>query len=473
MRNLIVSIFFISALALSSAHVFSQARRVTQQPAAALADNRTASALYDDAAGYTARKFQEFASKKVPYDTKLLEKTVQEQKELAARHAALLNARPNLTNDDLYYLGLLYNLSANEERTLEVLKRYLEKDKDAAGERQQYARYLFTVRAAQNNRLADAEAVLGDYLRLEPRKPTERATMENTLARAYHKSKQLERAALHAEEAFKVAKTLQPNSKNSSADRLLLTSGNALVDIYRELNKPAEAGVAVFEEIRTLAVAAPSARLYVDSTEKLADLLIDSKRKADAVKTVADAIAYTKQSIKPEEQGFVLRALERKQRQLRLQGELAPEITIGKWIEQSPLKISSLRGRVVLLDFWATWCGPCLAAFPHLKEWHEKYKDQGLVILGITTYYGGRGSGREMTPAEELGYIARFKKEHDLPYGVAVTDNDSNHRNYGVSAIPTAILIDRHGVIRLMTTGSGGGNEAEISAAIEKLIGEK
>jgi thiol-disulfide isomerase/thioredoxin len=472
MRNLIVSMFFVSALSLAPIQIFAQARRITQPPPAAPTDNRTASALYDDASTYTARKFQEFAGKKLPFDPRVAERTMQEQKELAARYAAELRTRPNLSGDDLYYLGLLYHLSANEERTLEALKSFLGKDKTATGERPQYARYLVVQRAAQSNLMEEAESALADYLRFEPRKTSERVVMENALASAYRKSKQLERAAAHAEEAFKAAKTLQPTAKTSVADRLLYTSSNALVDIYFEMKKPEAASIAVLEEVRKLAMDGPSARLYVDSTERLADFLVDGKRKPDAVKIVEDAILYTKASISPAEQKFVLRALERKQKQLRLQGEVAPEITISKWVEQAPLKISSLRGRVVLLDFWATWCGPCLAAFPHLRGWHEKYKDQGLVILGITKYYG-HGNGKEMSPAEELGFIERFKKEHNLPYGVAVTDNDNNHRTYGINAIPTAVLIDRKGLIRLITTGTGGGNEAEIAAAIEKLIEEK
>jgi thiol-disulfide isomerase/thioredoxin len=143
----------------------------------------------------------------------------------------------------------------------------------------------------------------------------------------------------------------------------------------------------------------------------------------------------------------------------------AGDDTFADVVEQAPIP--------TLVDFWATWCGPCLAAFPHLREWNEKYKDRGLVILGITKYYGGRGSGRELSEAEELTFLERFKKEYNLTYGVAVANSDDNHRSYGVSAIPTAVLIDRKGVIRLMTTGSGGDNEVEITAAIEKLIEEQ
>lgn len=474
MKKLIVFTLLAGALLLiAPAHTFAQARRIAKPPSSTTpADNRAASVLYEEASSYAAKKFQDFQKRQVPFDPKLLEKTVQEQKELAARYAAELSARSELSTDDLYYTGLLYNLSANEERTVEVLKRFLERDQQAAGERPQFARYILTLRLAQMNRPEEGETTLTDYLSKEPRKTNYRVKMESALTSAFLKAKQMERAVAHAEETFKAAKSFQSIAKVTEEAHQLFLATSALVDIYQQMKKPTSAILPVLEEVRKLAMDAPSPRLYVDITEKLADVLVESKRKSDAVKTIEEALVYAKASVAPESQRYVLQTLQRKQKQLRLQGEIAPEITISKWIEQAPVQISALRGRVVLLDFWATWCGPCLAAFPHLRGWHEKYKDRGLVILGITKYYG-HGNGKEMPPAEELGFIERFKKQYALPYGVAVTDTDNNHRNYGVSAIPTAVLIDRQGVIRMMTTGTGGGNEAEITAAIEKLIEEQ
>ncbi|HEX8707901.1 MAG TPA: TlpA disulfide reductase family protein [Pyrinomonadaceae bacterium] len=474
MKKLLVLMLLCSACALCAPPTAqAQARRIRTPPPAP-AQAATAEALYTEAAGYTQKKLQEFVSKQVPYNPKLMEATLQQQRELAARHAAQVAARKNLAGADFYFLGLLYNLSGNSERAVEALRQFLNADKAAAGERPQLARYLVALRSAQGNNTEAAEAALADYLHSEPQKTNERINLEHALAQAYRKSNQPERALAHAEAAFKAAKLIERTPQNPSvADNALYVSSNSLVDIYRELKRPQEAMLAVLEEVRKLSLEPLSARLYTDMTTQLATLLVDGKRKPDAVKLVAEAISYVKANFKGADvQRFVTAALERKQQQLRVQGEAAPELTIDKWIEQTPLKISDLKGRVVLLDFWATWCGPCLASFPRLREWHEKYKDRGLVILGVTRYYG-HGEGQQLSEAQELSFLERFKKQYQIPYGFAVADMDDNHHAYGVTAIPTAVLIDRTGVIRLLLTGSNASNETEISATIEKLLNEQ
>jgi len=148
-----------------------------------------------------------------------------------------------------------------------------------------------------------------------------------------------------------------------------------------------------------------------------------------------------------------------------------PEIRVDEWIDQTPTKLADLRGQVVLLDFWAPWCGPCRVTFPRLQRWHANYKAKGLIILGVTNFFG-RAEGKELTRAQELDYLRNFKKTFRLPYGFAIADSEDNDRNYAVSSIPMTFLIDRRGVVRFISTGSGDEENSALNKMITKLINE-
>jgi thiol-disulfide isomerase/thioredoxin len=149
-----------------------------------------------------------------------------------------------------------------------------------------------------------------------------------------------------------------------------------------------------------------------------------------------------------------------------------PELTGEQWIEQKPVKLEDLRGKVVLLDFWAPWCGPCRYTLPNFARWQNTFKDKGFVILGVTKYYG-HGDGRQLNENEELVYLREFRKRNALPYGFVVSDSNTNEFNYGVFQLPTSFLIDRKGVVRYISIGASEKEVANLEEMVKTLINEK
>ncbi|MFZ1729544.1 MAG: redoxin family protein [Bacteroidota bacterium] len=125
------------------------------------------------------------------------------------------------------------------------------------------------------------------------------------------------------------------------------------------------------------------------------------------------------------------------------------------WLGSNDLSLDALKGKVVLVDFFATWCKPCIMAFPHMKEWQEKYADKGLVIVGLTTYQG-RYDGGTVTPAEELKKLKdEFIPKHKLSWAVGIEKSGrQTMMDYGVSGIPHVVLIDRAGKVQYVKVGA-------------------
>jgi len=111
-------------------------------------------------------------------------------------------------------------------------------------------------------------------------------------------------------------------------------------------------------------------------------------------------------------------------------------------------KLSSLKGRVVLIDFFATWCGPCMDALPTVEALHEKLASKGLEVVGVST--------------EEPAVVAAAAAEHGLKYRLVADEGEAISARYHVYALPTVVVIDRRGVVQEIAV-------ADVDAAERKV----
>lgn len=138
----------------------------------------------------------------------------------------------------------------------------------------------------------------------------------------------------------------------------------------------------------------------------------------------------------------------------KLVGYPAPEITF-KWDSDGKAKkLSDYKGSVVVLDFWATWCGPCIASMPHIRELAAHYKGQKVVILGVTSIQDGfwpMGKPKidfKGRPDEEIAMYPEYMKTNDITWTIAVADQNVFNPDYGVNGIPHMAIVDATGKLR-------------------------
>lgn len=433
-------VFSIAFLLLAAISTFAQGLAPAVKPDGKT-DKRPAQELFEEANGYLGRRFQEFNKQKLPYDAKLEAQTKKEAKDLAIRNAATLQARGSLKGDDLYYLGMLHHLAADADGALAAMRLLLKDDPD--GQKAQAARNVVVLYAIKKDLIPEATAAVEAYAHHQPQSADDRYRMELLITDAYMRAKDHASMATHAKEMLAASKKYIETNKGevSRRDEMLLKSTVLLADAYLKSNQK-DAAIAALTDLRRLAIQLPSATLYRDATVRVArlDPELNVEQLFDA-SLVAANVAL-------------------------------PELIADEWLEQQPKKLSDFRGQVVLLDFWAPWCGPCRYTLPNLARWQNEYKSKGLVILGVTKYYG-HGGGKQLNETEELAYLREFRTRNKLPYGFVIEDGEKNEFNYGVFSIPTSFLIDRKGNVRYISLGASEDEIQLLGELIDKLIAEK
>lgn len=154
---------------------------------------------------------------------------------------------------------------------------------------------------------------------------------------------------------------------------------------------------------------------------------------------------------------------------LSLEGQLPPPLETAEWLGPKPPSMAALKGKAVLLFFWAHWCPDCKYQAPILSQLRDKYGPKGLTILGPTQRYGYAARGEDASPQQEKSYIDMIRKEFyaglaDMP----VPLSEENFKLWGCSSTPTLVLLDRKGLVRMYHPGRM--TYEELSTRIEQAL---
>lgn len=157
-------------------------------------------------------------------------------------------------------------------------------------------------------------------------------------------------------------------------------------------------------------------------------------------------------------------------------GKSAPELHF-QWSSAEGLKtLSDLKGKVAVLDFWATWCGPCIASFPQIREHVARFKDAPVKFLGVTSIQGfvanmGPRIDTKGDPKKEMELMPEFMKAKEMTWDVVFSEEAVFNPDYGIQGIPFLAIIAPDGTVRHMGIHPGD-PAADVAGKIEAILKE-
>lgn len=362
---------------------------------------------------------------------------------LAKRYASEVSRRSSLQQTDHYFLSRLYQIFDSDEKALDSMNNYLARTEPATeGEMVQSARAQVVILAARQKDMSQAVKAFDAWKGGRPVSVSTQTVLEDHIALGFYRNGDYDEAIRYAESAFEQLKTFETKklSDKKRKETIYMNLVEVLAMSYRK-SKNRDRALEILAEARAQSFIIPSANLY----RKVMDFV--------------------------EGSGFSEKRLMEKLESYTL-AEPAPEMEIVEWIEQEPVQLKDLRGRVVLLDFWATWCGPCIATFPRLRAWHKKFGERGFMIVGVTRYWGKDGD-KNLSQPQEIDFLKEFRRKHKLPYGFAIAEGDDYEMKYGISAYPTTVLLDRRGIVRYIGIGAGAEEVGNLEDMIKKVLAEE
>lgn len=137
----------------------------------------------------------------------------------------------------------------------------------------------------------------------------------------------------------------------------------------------------------------------------------------------------------------------------------APQCDLTSLDKSQRYDLQQFKGKVIYVDFWASWCGPCAKSFPFMNQLNKDLKDKGLQILAINL-------------DEKLEDAQEFLTKVPANFAIAQDDNQQCAKSFDLKAMPTSFLIDRNGLIREMHMGFRSGEAEEFRGAVERLLAE-